>query len=299
MVNQRITLRFVLALLLTVVAVGVRPALAQSPRLVITDLKIATSLDAQEKNLLRQVNLTQVLREGLTDSRSFRVGVRENESVQAILRERQIQGSPLARDGKNDKLGLDTAEYFLEPTLQAFSVRTRFEKAELLSGMYSRTDSATMQLVVRVFDAGGNTVFEETSNGSAAFPRSEASDEDKARAAPPDAAPIVRAARLMARQVIDALIARINPITVVDVQSTVFIIDRGRNNGFDRSTRFMVYGPPRMKTIGDTGNTIRVAGEQVGEAELSELFEDTASLKLTKGDPHKLAEGCIVRVKEK
>ncbi len=299
MINQRIMLRFALALLLTVTAGFARPALAQSPRLVINDLKVATSLNAQERDLLRQVNLTHVLREGLTDSRSFRVGVRENEGVQAIIREKQIQSSPLAREGKNNKLGLDTPEYFLEPTLQAFSVRTRFEKAELISGMYSRTDSATMQLVVRVFDAGGNTVFEETSNASAAFPRSEASEEDKARAAPPDPAPIIRAARSMARQVVDAIVARVNPITVVDVQPAVFVIDRGRNNGFDKNTHFLVYGPPRMKTIGDTGNTLRVPGEQVGEAELSQLFEDTAELKLTKGDPHKLAEGCIVRVKEK
>src|SRR5690554_2792714 len=83
---------------------------AESPRLVITDLKLPRSLSERERNVVRQLDIVQTLREELLDSRTFRVLVRENESVQAILRERQIQGSPLAREGKDDALGLDSAE---------------------------------------------------------------------------------------------------------------------------------------------------------------------------------------------
>ena len=284
--------------LLLLVCASILPgiAAAENPRLVITDLEVPRTLSERERSLVRQIDLVQVIREGLLDSSSFRVLVRENKGVQAIIRERQIQDSPLAREGKTTQLGLDSAEYFLEPTLQSFSVRTSYEKLELISGMYERRDSASMQLAVRVFDAGGNSVFEETVSASASYPPREATEADKARATPPDAGPIRKAALRMARGVVDAIVARINPITVVDVQTDAFVIDRGRKNGFDEHTRFIVYGPTRVKKHPERGDEIRLPGERIGEAKLAALFEDRAELTLTSGDAKKLVDGCIVRI---
>lgn len=271
---------------------------AESPRLVITDLKLPRSLSERERNVVRQLDIVQTLREELLDSRTFRVLVRENESVQAILRERQIQGSPLAREGKDDALGLDSAEYFLEPTLQSFSLRTHYEPMPLLPGMYERTDSASMQLAVRVFDGGGNTVFEETVQASAGYPAREATEAEKARSAPRELGPIRKAAKSMTRRVVGAIVARVNPITVIDVQPTVFIIDRGRNNGFDKNTRFAVYAPSRTVVHKVRGDEISVPGRYLGEARLATVFEDVAELKLTEGELKEVVPGCVVRIIE-
>jgi hypothetical protein len=87
--------------LLLLVCASILPgiAAAENPRLVITDLEVPRTLSERERSLVRQIDLVQVIREGLLDSSSFRVLVREDKGVQAILLERQIQDSPLAREG--------------------------------------------------------------------------------------------------------------------------------------------------------------------------------------------------------
>jgi hypothetical protein len=284
---------------------------AEMPRLVIAPLKMPVKLTTVERKLLGEVDLVGIISEGLTDSRSFRIQVRDEAGVQALLHEKQVQASPLARGraGEGERrsavagstrsdaaIGLDATNYILEPTLQLFTISTRFEKQELIAGMYDRIDTAQLQLAVRIIDLGGNVVFQETVHANPKFGRREATEEDKRRAQPPPLAPIRDAVTKAARSVVDAIVARINPITVLDVQGKTLVIDRGSKNGFDDNTVFSVYGEARQVANKTTGAMHLIPGRLIGKAKVIALHEDVAELEMTEGDAAGVTAGAIVRV---
>lgn len=250
--------------------------------------------------MLGDLRLVEILSESLTDSRSFQVQVRDNAGVQELLKEREVQRSPLGSKRKNKfEVNLDTPDYILQPTLQAFSVSTRFEKLDVIAGMYDRIDTGNLQLHVRIIDLRGNVKFEDTARISAKFPRVEATEEQKRNATAPPTKPIRDAAILAAQGVVDSIVARVNPITVLAVHSSELVIDRGRNSGFDEKTIFGVYGPPKTGPHPNTGVMMWVGGEFIGQARVAALHEESTQLEMIKGDIAKVAVGSIVRINRK
>ena len=77
-----------------------------------------------------------------------------------------------------------------------------------------------------------------------------------------------------------------------------FIIDRGKNNGFDESTRFMVFGQPRVVVNPNTGEQRTIPGARIGEAKVVEIYEDVAELSLVSGNNSSVTVGAIVRIVE-
>jgi hypothetical protein len=298
--TMRKAMRTIRILLCAFIASAAPAAMAaQPPRLVISDLKVPTQLSAQERALLRQLPLVEVISESLTDSRSFRVQVRDDAGVQAILRELQIQKSSVAREGKAKPMGLDAPDYILEPTVTRLRSTTRFEKLELLAGMYTRIDAGDLEMQVRIYDMGGNVVFEETASAIAQYAKQEATEEQKRRGAAPSPAPMLRASRTASGAIVNAIVARINPITVLEVQDKVFIIDRGRNNGFDDKTAFVVYSQPRTIKNPNTGADHTVPGKRIGEARVVAMHEEVSELQFIDADGAQVATaGAIVRIKE-
>lgn len=271
-------------------------AAAERPRIVITRIQLEQALSDRERQGLMQVDLIQVLREALLDSRSFTVLTRDNASVQSIVEEMNLGDSPLAADGAESPGGLEVASYFLQPTVKQFRLTTRYEPMEMLPDVYERHDSADLEIAVLVFDGSGQTLFEERVSRSRSFAPVEADETARRRNAPRHLADVKAETRDMLRSIVDAMVTRINPITVIDVQQRAFIIDRGRNNGFDESTRFWVFAPSRTVRHPTTGEDIVVPGDRVGMAKISKLYEDVAEATLVHGDPGQVEAGMTLRI---
>lgn len=287
------------AVLLVTGVLSIEAAAADRARLVIADVQMPASLSARERGIAQQIAFGAKINDGLAAARSFDVLVRDDAAVQAILREMQIQKTPLARDGKNAKLGLDLPDYILVPTLRRFSVNTTFEKQDLLAGRYERRDTAVMELNVRVIDAGGATVFEKTVTGQPSFEPREASEEEKARATPPPLAPFNAQAARMARAIVDAINVRINPIVVVKVDTASFYILRGSDNGFAEKSRFEVFSPNEKVKVADQDREVTIPGKRIGTAEVIAMYDDVAELRMLDGDLQKVLVNSTVRtVKE-
>lgn len=272
----------------------------ESPRLVITQLHVDQSVGARERSLLRQLPLVEVISRTLTSTRSFRVQVRDDAAVQALIQEIQVQHSPLSREGREKRFGLDAPDYILIPTLKALRTRTQYVKAELIAGMYERRDSGELELHVRVFDVGGNAVFERTVRESIGFGRAqEANEEQKQNNPPPPIGPIRVAAEKASLSIANAIIERTNPITVLMVRGGVLIIDRGQSSGFDENTVFSVHSKPEQVDHPTTGKKHNIPPQDLGEAVIVKIHEDSAELKLVKGDARDVPVGSIVRIVEK
>src|SRR5688572_14526680 len=144
-------------------------AQAERPRLAIMDVAAAGDLSSRETQVAAQVDVVQKLREGLIDSGSFLVVAREDRSIQAIAQERVIataDGDPAAQI----RLGLDTADYYLEPVWSRFDLVTGYAEVPLLEGSYDRSDRADLELTARVFDDAGNILFEERVGRTVRYP---------------------------------------------------------------------------------------------------------------------------------
>jgi hypothetical protein len=270
-------------------------AQVEPPRVAILALGGLDRLDQRETAMIRQVDVVQQLRERLIDSRSFWVVMRDQQGIDAVLGERDI--AAVDDPAKADVLGLDTADFFLEPTL-TFNLVTSYEPLPLLDDIYQRSDRAEVELAVRVFDDVGNIRFEERVQQSIRYEPIQADEEARRRNGARPVEPVHAAMRSLVGSVVGAIVARINPITVLDVQPLGFIIDRGKNNGFDESTRFMVFGQPRVVVNPNTGEERTIPGARIGEAKVVEIYEDVAELSLVSGSNSSVTVGAIVRIVE-
>lgn len=271
-------------------------AFAERHRLVISQYEVANELSSREIQALKQSDLIQLLREAMIDSRSFSVLTRENNTVQAILKERQIQDSPLSRENNEQGLGLDITSYFLQPTIKRFDIVTRYQPMELLKDMYERNDSFYFDFSVRIFDTGGNILFEERVERQHSLKPVEADEAERRRNSVRGMSVIRDEIKEIAREIADAVVARINPIVVLDVQGNAIIIDRGKNNGFDMNTRLAVYGESKTIVHPRTGESRTIPGAYIGDARVSRLYEDIAELQLIEGSVEAVKIGCIVRI---
>jgi hypothetical protein len=273
---------------------------AESPRMVITPLHVESPVGSRERALLRVMPLVDVLRHTLTNTHSFRVQVRDDAAVRELIRELQVQQSPLAREGREKRFGLDTPDYILIPTLKSLRTRTEYTKADLIAGMYERRDSGELELHVQVLDLGGTVVFERSAREIINFGRPrEATEEQKRANAPPPVGPVRAAAEKASQRLVNALIARTNPITVLRVRGDVLVIDRGAGSGFDQNTVFTVLSPPEEEEHPTTGRKYRISATDFGEARVVRIGDDTAELRLVNGDATKVPKGSVVRIEEK
>ncbi len=272
-------------------------AQAERPRLAILDLAAATGLNNRETQVAAQVDVVQKLREGLIDSGSFLVVARDDRNLQAIARERVIANAD-SDPAAQVRLGLDTADYYLEPVWSRFDLATSYTEVPLLEGSYDRSDSADLELTARVFDDAGNILFEERVSRIVRYPNIEADEAARTRNAARAIGPIADAAAGLVDDVITAMISRINPIVVLDAQAASFVIDRGKNNGFDKDTRFSVFAQARTVVHPTTGEPRTIPGSRIGEAQVVEIYEEVAELKLVTGDNSAVPVGAIVRIIE-
>lgn len=300
MQTTRSILRTAWGLLLTTLLLTPAARAAENPRIVVTQLHVDAAVGSRERALLRELPLVDVLKRTLTNTNSFRVQVRNDPAVQELIRELQVQKSPLAREGREKRLGLDAPDYLLIPTLKTLRTRTEYAEAKLLAGMYQRTDSGEIELHVQVFNLGGNVVFDRTARESIVFGRSKEATEDEKRAnRPPPVGPVRAAAEKSSQQLVNALIARTNPIIVLAVRGDVLVIDRGAGSGFDKSTVFTVHSPPEETVHPTTQRKYRISKVDFGDAEVVRIDEDTTDIRLKNGDGTKVPEHSIVRIKEK
>ena len=259
-------------------------ASAQQPRVVISSVEIPDRLSAHERYLLKQVDWVTELRNQLQQSRSVILLSRDARSLEAILAEKRLADSDLSRGGSSEQFGLQVGDSILRPIVRKFDVWTNYQPVELLDNVDERTDSVSIEYTIRIVGADGVERFSKDVSTSFEYPAVEETLEEKRQGRFRDVGPLRPRSNAMVSELVAAIALRINPITIVDVQDTYFVIDRGRDSGISAGDRFQVYGSSRVVEHAVNNRKIRIPGARIGEAEITEAHDDIAFARMVVAD---------------
>lgn len=272
-------------------------ASAQRPRLVITQMQFPENMSVIEQQLVSQIDFIQVFREAMLDSRTFSPLLRDDVSVQALLQEKTISDSPLAVDA-DSLMGLVTTDYFLEPVLRDFNIRTSYSRMELRDDLYERSDSVSIELSATIYNTQGEYQFEQRESFERSFPVVVADESARQTDALRNVTAIREGSSELVRGIVDGIVTRVNPLTILRVYEEYFLIDRGRNNGFNEGSRFMVFEPSETITHPVTGAAQVIPGRRIGEATVLQIYEDSAELRMSPSINSTINTGYTIRLIE-
>lgn len=255
-------------------------ALSQQPRLVISSVEVPEHLSAHERYLLNELDWVAELRTQLQQSRSVILLARDQKSIESILQEKQLADSDLGRGDDPDRFGLVTGDSILRPIVKKFEVWTNHKPIELLDDVDERTDIVTIEYAIRIMGTDGVERFSKEVSARYDFPTIEETSEEKRRGRFRNAEPLRSRSDALVSELVGAVALRINPITVIDVQESYFVIDRGLDGGITTGDRFQVFAPSKVVEHAVNKRKIRIPGKRIGEAEITEAHDDIAFAKM-------------------
>ena len=265
-----------IAAILLVLTVFASTASAAQPRVVFATEHAPEQLSAHERHLLQQTDWVSQLRMSLQQSRTVVVLTRDVEDLESILQEKQLADSDFGASDDSSGFRLNIADSILRPVVKRFDVHTTYEAIPLVDNIFERNDTVTVELAVEVIGIDGTVRFTKAVSDRFSYPSTEATLEQKRRGHFRAAGPVRARSDTIVASLVDAIVTRINPITVLDIQAGYFVVDRGAASGLSAGDRMQVFSSPRQIKHPNTGATQRIPGARVAEATITEVHEDVS-----------------------
>ncbi len=280
-------------------AVFASTASAAQPRLVFAAEQTPEQLSAHERHLLQQTDWVSRLQTSLQKSRSIVLLTRDVEDIELILQEKQLAESDLGAGDDSSGFKLDIADSILRPVVKRFDVHTTYGAIPLVDNIFERNDTVTLEFAVEVIGIDGTVRFTKAISDSFSYPSTEATLEQKRSGHFRAAGPVRASSDTIVARLVDAVVTRINPITVLDVQADYFVIDRGVDSGLSTGDRMQVFASPQQIKHPNTGAIQRIPGARIGEATITKVHEDVSFATLVQdaegGELAEIKVGYILR----
>ena len=270
---------------------------AQKPAASLSPLKINTSISKGSRSLLKRLDIAKRLREAIVDSGLFAIYSRDSEELkQSLQRERELAESGLAKQDEAINYSYQLTSYFFSPEVVSFTAYSTYSSVPFVKGIYDRRDIASIIIRLAVLGSDGEVLFEESGKDSFNSGKYEYESKTPPKGGHPSFSNLEKMADRSIHKLLNAIDARVNPITIYDRYKDVVLLNRGKNNGFKKGTRMIVFSPPKEWTNPNTGVTHRMPGRQVGEIEIIRIEEEHSEAKIIK-ENKKIAVNFILRIK--
>ena len=273
----RLDITLLKSLLLLLVVISASSVYAAQPRLVIAKTEVPQHLSAHGRYLLGQTGWVSRLSLQISKSGSARVLTRDSDDLRVILGEGQLARSSLAA-GDGEEFTLRTADSLLRPIVRRFDVATTYTPVPLVENRFERRDSVSFEYEIRVLGTDGTEKFKKILTGEYHFPEIQETLEQRKqrRFRNPDS--LQGVSNGVVDQMVNAIVVRINPITVIAVRDGFFVIDRGEDSGVSPGDRLQVY--TESETIVHNGKRSVIPGQPLAEAKIYEVHEDVSFVRL-------------------
>ncbi|WP_412546230.1 CsgG/HfaB family protein [Maricaulis sp. MIT060901] len=226
------------------------------------------------------------------DTRRFRVLERDQENLDAILREQDLEASSFSNTSDARAGRIAAAGYVAVPYITSFRFGASFRELDAFPGTYDRTDRVGIEASVRVVNSEtGELVFiaNSSSNYVAEI------EAVTGRTGGPARVVVDRLASEVANDLVSEIVNSVFPIMIADISAGEVYLNRG-GEGLNTGDRFDVYAQGRQLVDPLTNEPMGASVELlVGTIVISRVENRFSVARIVDGDASHFEVGAIVR----
>ncbi|MDF1769479.1 CsgG/HfaB family protein [Maricaulis sp.] len=229
------------------------------------------------------------------DTRRFRVLERDQENLDAILREQDLEASSFSNSSDARAGRIAAAGYVAVPYITSFRFGASFRELDAFPGTYDRTDRVRIEASVRVVNSEtGELVFIANSAGNYVAEV----EAVTGRTGGPARAVADRLASEVANDLVSEIVNSVFPIMIADISGGDVYLNRG-GDGINTGDRFDVYTQGRQLVDPLTNEPMGASVERlVGSIVVSRVEDRFSVARIVDGDESHFEIGAIVRSAE-